>query len=211
VAADDLAHHFEVTLSILLLPEAGPQHLAGGVVDGSDQAQQRSAPLQPVMAPGVDLDQHPRLGIAVAPAPVTGRSPLMGCRDAGGGQDAMDTGSRDAQLVLLAGHLGQMLPVEPGVDRGGQLHHPAPELWVDGMGWSAATVAVGQGDGSQLGIGSLHPLQLTHGELEQPSRLGVDERARLQMVGNDEASLLRRSQGDPASIHGVTESQNCWG
>src|SRR5207245_3528307 len=69
-----LAHDGEVTLGILLFSEASPGNLAGGVVDGADQAQIRTAALEPVVAAGIHLQQHAFLGIAVTTAPVFGRS-----------------------------------------------------------------------------------------------------------------------------------------
>ncbi len=41
--------------------------------------------------------------------------------------------------------------------------------------------------------------------------IAAAEAARLQVVEDDQAPLLRRRQSDPASIHGMTESQNSSG
>src|SRR5260370_14808754 len=149
--------------------------------------------------------------MAVAPTSVTRGSPLTGRRDAGRGEDAMDAGSGDGQPVLLVKELRQVLLVETRVGRGGQLHHPARQLWVEPVYRTAPTMAGRQSCRARVRIGNLHPLQLAHRQVEQPRGFGIDQSTRLQMVEDDQATLLRRGQGDPASIHGVTESQNSSG
>ena len=56
------AHDCEVAVGVLLFSKASPGDLAGRVVDGADQAQVRSSPLELVMATGVHLQQHAFLG-----------------------------------------------------------------------------------------------------------------------------------------------------
>ncbi|MGI8608856.1 MAG: hypothetical protein ACR2MY_06460 [Candidatus Dormibacteria bacterium] len=79
------------------------------------------------MAAGVELQEHPLTGVAVAALPVLGRTPLPGNGHASPGKDAMHRGPREVQSLVLAQHLGQVLLVEPGVLVGGQFDH-APRL-----------------------------------------------------------------------------------
>jgi hypothetical protein len=74
----------------------------------------------------------------------------------------MDAGPGYGQAVLLDKELGQLLLVETGIGRGRQLHHLARQLRVECVHGTATTIAVGQSRRSKLGVGSLHPLQLTH-------------------------------------------------
>jgi len=74
----------------------------------------------------------------------------------------MDAGPGYGQPVLLDKKLGLVLLVETGIGRGGQLHHPARQLRVECVDGTATTIAIGQSCRAQVGVGSLHPLQLTH-------------------------------------------------
>ena len=82
--ADHLAEDVEVPLGVLLVSEDGPGDQAGGVVNGADQAQVWPASLEPVVAAGVNLEEHAGPGIPVTAAPVLGGTAATGGCDAGG-------------------------------------------------------------------------------------------------------------------------------
>jgi len=81
--AHGFAHHLEVALGIFLLTEAGRGDSAGGVVDGAEQAENGSSALEPVVAAGVDLEEHPLPRVSIATAAVARRSPTTGRGHAG--------------------------------------------------------------------------------------------------------------------------------
>jgi hypothetical protein len=99
----------------------------------------------------------------------------------------------------------------------------ARQLRVECVHRTATTIAVRQRCRTQVGVGqpssaaapksasaSLHPLPLAHAEVEQPGGFGVDQRPRLQLIEDDDSTLLRRVQNDPVP-HGRTESLNSSG
>src|SRR3990172_5393630 len=65
VALHDLPQQQEVSGGILLGPEEGEGYLSGGVVDGCDQDQSRSAAFEPIVIAAVQLEEHPRPGPAL--------------------------------------------------------------------------------------------------------------------------------------------------
>ena len=87
----------------------------------------RPALLQPGMGAGIELEQHPGLGLALPP-------PAMGRRTAAGaGAPARPSrrsrrtgGARATMPSSLGQHLAQVGVVEPGIRRPGQRDHPLP-------------------------------------------------------------------------------------
>jgi hypothetical protein len=77
------SQHPEVALGILLEAELGRSNAVAGVIDGTDQAQIGPAPLEPVVAAGVDLEQHAGLREAVPTPAMLGRSTTTRGGDAG--------------------------------------------------------------------------------------------------------------------------------
>jgi len=56
---DRLAHQLEIPLGVFLLAKQGPGHLTRRVVDPAHQAEPGTAALEPVVATGINLQQHP--------------------------------------------------------------------------------------------------------------------------------------------------------
>src|SRR5512136_2543951 len=107
----DVAQQQKVAGCILLISEQGPDHFVGGIVNGSRQRQARSAPLQPVVDRGIQLQEHADLrvtlpSLVIPPPPILVRTGQPRCTP-----DAPHTGPRYPQPVFLLEHFTQVLIV----------------------------------------------------------------------------------------------------
>jgi hypothetical protein len=191
-------------MGIPLVSETSPGHLASAVMDGADQAQVRSSALEPVMATGVDLQQHAFPGIAVTPATMFGRSATTRRGDAGGEEDAANGWPRKSN-AMVGQHLSQVLVIEGLVLVCGQLDLSGSDRSLDGVVSRSAPVAVRQAGRPFLGVSLVKALELSLGDSQKLGCRGVDQRPTGQVVKDDDSALLSCVQDDPA-IHGVTES-----
>ncbi len=126
-------------------------------------------------------------------------------RDTGGDENAMEAGPGYRQPVLLDNKLAQCGWLKPARD---VVANSTTLRAIEGPGGTPTTIAVGLNCRAQVGVGSLHPLQLTS---QCALRFGVDQRTRLHVVEDDMTTPARRGHSDPASIRGVTESLECSG
>lgn len=131
---DDLTKQQEVAGGILVLAEDGPQDRPGGIVDGVEQDQSRSALLEPGVMTAVQLDQHPPAGHPLATEAVLGRASAPGAAQPSGAQDAVDGGMREDEVFPLGEEFGQVAMIDPRVGRPGEPDEPLPDGGADPLG-----------------------------------------------------------------------------
>jgi len=154
IGGDQLCEQLAIALEVLGEAEAAGQDPTGGIVDGEEQAEARSASFQPIMVRAVDEDHHAKLGLPGAPAVEFGGPVFARAGDAGSLEDAAD-GRRAEDDVLV---LGQQLAEEGIVTSAysGQVDHrfrfkpttdsdrnrPVVPAQSDRLGWLASEGAV---------------------------------------------------------------------
>lgn len=131
--------------TILLLATASRGDLAGGVVNGADQAEVGTTPFQPVVAAAVDLQEHALAGVPVTTLTVSRRASTARCGDTGVGEDASHRGAGQENAFVLGQHLGEVVLVEADVGGRRQLDDARCHVREERVGRRTAAVAVDEG------------------------------------------------------------------
>src|SRR5258708_12959397 len=108
-----LAHDDEVALGILLLSKASRGDFACRVIDATNQAQVGSSTLEPVVATGIQLQQHAFPGIAVTAPAMFGRPSATWRQDACGKKTPAPSWTGKLDPVVLSKHPGHWLLIKP--------------------------------------------------------------------------------------------------
>jgi hypothetical protein len=180
--AGDVAHELQVAGAVLLVAERAEHELAGGVIDAAHEGEHA-------------LARH-----TLAPAAVSGCSPLPWAGHAGGAEDAPHGRTAERDALALGEQLGEVavggttMVVAPG-----QRHDPRSGVRVDAAWAGPAAVAVGEGRGA-LGEQASPQAPGLPGRDAEPLRRLLDGQVTPAEVGQDAApSLFFDGQADHVS------------
>ena len=172
---DDREEQHEVARGILLLAEDRARHRARGVVDGAQQAEPRTAALEPVVGAAVELEEH-ALGRHPWPAAaVPRRPPAPRAGDALGAQDGPHRLAAHEDALPLREQVGEVAVVELAVPLPPQLDDPGPGPGIDAARRGPAAVPVDQPCRALPREGGSQAPQLARREPELLARLGHRE------------------------------------
>jgi len=213
IATDEVAQQEEVAVRIFLEAEDGPQHPAGGVIDGGEEDEAGAAVFEPGMMTPVELDEEPRLRHPLPAAAVAWRATRAGAADARRAEQAMHRGAGEADAVPLGQELGQMAIIAAPVAGPGQGEHPRTESRRHVSGGLATPIAMGQSGQALLTEPGEEPADVADREPQQRRRRLGREAPRLHPWQNLSPLLFLAVQGDRLPGHSprVTESLNSYG
>lgn len=182
--------------------------LAGGIIQGTVEGEAGSTAFEPVVMAGIELDEEPGLRHALATAAVAGRPSGPRTGDAGGDQEAMDGRAREDDPVVLGELLGEVLMVEPSVDRPGQASNPLLQGLGESVSGDPTPIPMGQGSRALPPERRQQPLTVPVREAQKCGGLGDREAAFIDGSQDHGTSLFFLCQGDllPSHMTRVTES-----
>lgn len=145
IAPDEVAQEEEVAVGVLLEAEDSGQDSAGGVIDGRQQHEPRTAVFQPGVLAAVHLDQEPGLRHALPAAAMARRPAGPGTPHPGGAQQPLHGLAGEAQALALPEELGEVVIIHAGVASAGQREDPSPHRLREASPRGPAAVAMGEG------------------------------------------------------------------
>jgi len=156
----EVAEDVKVTDGRFLFLEPPGEDLPCGIIDRGVEHEHGAAVFEPRMMTGIELDEHPFLGHALAAGAMFGGTPSPGAGEAGLVQEATDGLARDPQSFPLPEELGEVLMVHCGIDGAGQPH----DALAEGIGQPArrgtAPIAVGERGRSADSVGPTQPSEV---------------------------------------------------
>jgi len=163
------------------------------------------------MAAAVDLQEHPRLGHALATAAVTSGTPTPDRRQAGLGEDPPQAPLCHRDALALGEQVREVGPVHVPVGRRGQLGESSPERVIEAVGRDPATVAVDEGGRALVPVAGEEPADRAHREVQIASGLGRGQLAREDVVEDIQPLLCSLVQRDRLPRVHVLESDKVAG
>lgn len=189
-AEGDLPEDLEVRGGRLGLIEVRPQDLAGGVIDRGVEDELGATVFQPVVMAAVKLDEHAFLRHALAAGAMARGTPGAGAAQACGGEEAVDGGPGEMEVLPVGEELGEVLMVDARIRRADEaqeaLAHPGGRAPRRGT----SPVAVGQGGGAASVIGGAEAADLAGGQAQQAYGLSDGGGATLQGVQDHQTLVL---------------------
>lgn len=211
-AAGELAKDLDVAVSGFLRVEPPGEYLAGRIIDERMQDERGAALPQPSMVAAVALDEHPRLGHALAPAAMARRTAGAWAVDAGGPENPVEGGAGEDETLVVLEELTEVLEIHPHVGRPHQAHEALAEGIGHARGRDPTLIAMDECGGTPLPIGRAEALRLPDGSSQKRGGISHLEFSALESIEDHETlrSLLR--QGHHTSRirlgRGVTFSLN---
>jgi len=166
-----VAQHREVAGPVLRVPEGRPDDDPRRVVDAAHEGELRTPALEPVVPRAVDLDEHPRLGHPLSPAPVPRRPAMPGRGKAGVTEQPAQRGPGDRDPLVGGQQLCEVAVVDPLVPAAGEVEDPRPVRLAEAAGGRPALVAVDEPVGTPAEQGPTQPPGAALAEAEQPDGL----------------------------------------
>lgn len=176
--------------------EMRAEDLASGVIDRSMEDEHGAAVFQPVVMAAVKLDEHAFLGHALAAGAMARRTSGAGAAQSGGGQEAMDGGPGEVEVLLVGEELGEVLMIDARVLRAGEAKQPIADPGGGAPRRGTSPIAVGEGDGAAGLIGAAEAPDLTGGQTQQAHGVCHRGGAALQGVEDHQALMFLGCQCD---------------
>jgi len=201
VAAQDLGEQQEVAMRVFLRAKDGPQHPTRRIVNCGEEHEVRSSGAEPRMMAAVELDEQAGLRHPRPPAAVPGRPAGAGPRDACLAQHAKHGRAGQREGMVLPEQIGQMVIVDPRVDRARQHHDLLPDHLRDPVGGGTSPIPMTYRGDTASPERRRKPLHMAMAEAEHLRRLGHRHGAPMDLRQDLHALLILLTQCDRLPGH----------